>query len=272
MHLLPIIRLCILPSNRKKIANSKLNISKLQQHFKSKIQFTTKDIELFYRESEPDIKYNTVNWRAYALVQSGVLTRMGKGKFSLGTAKTFFPELSATLKNLYKDIQRQFPYIQVCVWSTSVFNEFMLHQPGRYYLMVEVDKDVTQSVFHFLAEKKKNIFLEPTAEVLGLYASREKSTVIIKSLVSEAPVQLLQNVFTTTLEKMLVDIFCDEILFAAQQGTEMQTIFRNAFGNYTINENKMFRYADRRRKKDALLTYVNKIPNFRQQMPNAANY
>jgi hypothetical protein len=140
----------------------------------------------------------------------------------------------------------------------------MLHQPGRYYLLVEVDKDVTQSVFHFLTEKKKNIFLEPTADVLSLYASREKNAVIIGSLVSESPVQLIQNVSTITLEKALVDIFCDELLFAAQQGSEMQTIFRNAFENYTINENKMLRYADRRRKKEQFLHYLHKIPNFRQ--------
>ncbi len=258
--------------NRKKIANTKLHIAKLQQHFKDTNQFTTKDIELFYRDLEPDVKYNTVNWRVYALVQSGVLARTGKGKFSLGASRTFIPELSAILKRLYRDIQRQFPYIQICVWSTSVFNEFMLHQPGRYYLIIEVDKDVTRSVFHFLTEKKKSIFLEPTAEVLNLYASKEKNAVIIKSLVSEAPVQLFQNVFTVTLEKMLVDIFCDEVLFEAQQGSEMQTIFSNAFDNYTINENKMLRYADRRRKKEAFLNYLHKIPDFRQQSSNAANY
>lgn len=227
---------------------------------------------MFYKDLEPDVKYNTVNWRVYALVHSGVLARTGKGSFVFGTGRVFVPELSKSLRNLYYDLKRQFPYVQICVWNTSVFNEFMLHQPGRYYLLVEVDKDITQSVFHFLTEKKKNIFLEPTSEVLSLYASKEKNAVIIKSLISEAPVQLLQNVFTTTLEKMLVDIFCDEVLFAAQQGREMQIIFRNAFDNYTINENKMLRYADRRRKKEALLNYLHNIPNFRQQLPNAANY
>jgi hypothetical protein len=213
-----------------------------------------------------------VNWRVYALVQAGILARTGKGKLSLGTSRTFVPELSASLKTLYRDIQRQFPYVQICVWSTSVCNEFMLHQPGRYYLLVEVDKDVTQSVFHFLTEKKRNIFLEPTAEVLSLYASKEKNAVIIKSLISEAPIRLIQNIFTVTLEKMLVDIFCDDVLFAAQQGSEMQTIFRNAFESYTINENKMLRYADRRRKKEAFLNYLHKNSNFRQQLPNAANF
>jgi hypothetical protein len=205
------------------------------------------------------------------MVHSGILSRTGKGKFKLGKGRAFTPELTSPLKSLYHDIQRQFPYIHICMWSTSVFNEFMLHQPGRYYLLIEVDKDVTQSVFNFLSEKKKNIFLKPTADVLSLYASREKNAVIIKPLVSEAPVQLQQDVFTASLEKMLVDIFCDEVLFAAQQGSEMKTIFRNAFNNYTINENKMLRYAGRRRKKEAFLIYLNKISNLRHQSPNTAN-
>jgi hypothetical protein len=200
------------------------------------------------------------------------LARTGKGKYTLGRGRTFVPELSTTLKNLYKDVQRQFPFIQICVWSTSVYNEFMLHQPGRYYILVEVDKDVTHSAFHFLTERKKNIFLAPTAEILNLYASKENNAVIVKSLVSEAPIQSVQKVSTVTLEKMLVDIFCDETLFAAQQGSEMQTIFRNAFENYTINENKMLRYADRRRKKEAFLAFLHKNSNFRQQSSNAANY
>ena len=44
---------------------------------------------------------------------------------------------------------------------------------------------------------------------------------------------------TITIEKLLVDIFSDEVLFAAQQGGEMERIFREAFEKYTINENKM---------------------------------
>jgi hypothetical protein len=84
-----------LQSNRNAIANPKLHISVLQQHFKDKHQFTTDDIEVFYRGLEPNVKHNTVNWRIYALVHSGVLARIGKGKFMLGTGRIFVPELPA---------------------------------------------------------------------------------------------------------------------------------------------------------------------------------
>ena len=142
----------------------------------------------------------------------------------------------------------------------------MLHQPGRFYTLIEVDKETTQSVFYFLKEIKKNIFLEPDTEILSLYASSEKETIIIKSLVSEAPVQMLQGVLTTTIEKLLVDVFCDDVLFAAQHGKEMKTIFKEAFEKYTINENKMLRYANRRGKKEAFSNYLNIASKFRQKI------
>ncbi|MBH2003407.1 MAG: hypothetical protein I8H66_01855 [Sphingobacteriia bacterium] len=199
------------------------------------------------------------------MVQSGILSRIGRGKFTLGKGRIFLPEFSAKIKTLFRDLQRQFPYLQICIWNTSVLNELMLHQPGRFYTLVEVDKEATQSVFYFLKETKKNIFLEPDAKILSLYASAEKETIIINSLVSEAPVQMIQGVVTTTIEKLLVDVFCDDVLFAAQQGREKETIFREAFEKYTINENKMLRYADRRRKKEAFSNYLNRVSKFRQQ-------
>lgn len=220
---------------------------------------------------EPGVKSTTVNWRVYTLVQSGILSRIGRGKFTLGQGRIFLPELSAKIRTLYRVLRKQFPYLQICIWNTSVLNELMLHQPGKFYTLIEVDKETTQSVFYFLKEKHKNIFLEPDAGILSLYASAEKETIIINPLVSEAPVQLLQGVVTTTIEKLLVDVFCDDVLFAAQQGSEMETIFREAFEKYTINENKMLRYADRRRKKEAFSNYLNRVSKFRQQTLYAAN-
>lgn len=251
-------------NNKRAIEKPALHINKLKEYFKENSTFNTKDIEQFYHSFEPGIASTTVNWRIYALVQSGIISRIGRGKFTIGKGRIFLPQPSAKLKILSRDLQKQFPYMQTCIWNTSVLNELMLHQPGRFYTMIEVDKETTQSVFYFLKETKKNIFLEPNAEILSLYASAEKDTIIINSLVSEAPVQMLQGVLTTTIEKLLVDVFCDDVLFAAQHGSEMETIFKEAFEKYTINENKMLRYADRRRKKKAFSNYLNRVSKFRQ--------
>jgi hypothetical protein len=203
-------------------------------------------------------------------VQAGILSRIGRGKFIIGQGKNYVPEVSTKLKTLYGKLKRQFPYLKMCLWNTSVINEFMVHQPGKFYLLVEVEKEAAESAFYFLKENRSNVFLEPSADIISKYASNEQNTIIVTSLVSEAPTQNVKGVNSITIEKMLVDIFSDPIIFAAQQGTEMKTIFKEAFSKYTINENRMLRYADRRRKKESFSSFLSKS-NFRQQMDKTAN-
>ena len=89
------------------------------------------------------------------------------------------------------------------------------------------------------------------------YLPDEKETLIVKPLVSEAPLQTINKINLPTIEKILVDIFCDDVIFAAQQGSEMRTIFQEALKKYTVNESRMMRYADRRRKKECFREYFN---------------
>jgi hypothetical protein len=140
----------------------------------------------------------------------------------------------------------------------------MQHQPNHFFILVETDKETTNSVFYFLREIKKSVFIEPTNDILEKYNLNERETFIIKPIISEAPTQNINGIETVTIEKMLVDIFCDDVIFSAQQGGEMRTIFKNAFEKYTINQSKMLRYADRRRKKEELNQFIKTISNLWQ--------
>jgi len=206
-----------------------------------------------------------VNWRIYTLIQIGVLYRIGRGKFILGKKKIYIPDIPNKIKTVYNKLKINFPYLNICLWKTSAFNEFMLHQPGRFYLLVEVEKDALESVFFFMKQNKYSVFLEPSRELYNRYILDEKETWIVKSLVSEAPTQNVRGVETTTLEKMLVDIFTDNVTFDAQQGSEMKNIYMEAYDKYAINENKMRRYADRRRKRESFNEFLNIVSKFRQQ-------
>lgn len=247
------------------IATDKLHTGRIKHHFKGKTVFETKDIVNFYEKIEKDIKTSTVNWRVYTLVQEGVLQRIGRGKFRLGEGRKYIPEISSVTKSIFIKLKAEFPYANFCVWNTSVFNEFMQHQPNRFFLLVETDKETTDSAFYFLREIKKSVFIEPTNEILEKYIANEKEVFVIKRLISEAPTQSINKVNTATIEKLLVDIFCDDVIFSAQQGAEKRTIFKEAFAKYTINQSKMLRYADRRRKKEELNQFVKTISNIWQQ-------
>ena len=186
----------------------------------------------------------------------GVLTRIGRGKFILGETKIYYPEVSPKLKTVYNKLKKEFPYVDICIWNTSILNEFMKHQPGVFSFIIEAEKEVTQSLFYFLKELKYPVFIKPTSDILDKYLPIDKEAFIIKSLVSESPTQLVNGIITVSIEKLLIDIFCDDIIFSAQQGAEMRTIFNEAFSKYTVNQSKMLRYASRRRKKEVFQEYL----------------
>lgn len=141
----------------------------------------------------------------------------------------------------------------------------MLHQPGRFYQLIEVEKDGMESFFYFLKDKNMSVYLDPSPELIRRYLIDEINPWIVKPLVSESPTQVINGITTVTIEKMLVDIFCDPIIFSAQQGSEMDHIFKESLEKYAVNESNMLRYASRRRKKSELDNYLNKVSKYRQQ-------
>lgn len=240
-------------------ADYNLHIDELRDHFSTMDHFQTSDLMEFYRNFEESPKKSTINWRVYSLVNKGILKRIGRGVFKLGESKSFNSVISQELKTLYKQVQNEFPYIEFCVWNTSLLNKFMLHQPFNFVTLVETEREVTESVFHFLKEQTTSVFLNPDRETIQNYVSDRNDAIIIKPLISESPLQEDDEVITPTLEKILVDLFCDTDLFGTYQGVERSRIFEEAFSRYTINEKMMLRYADRRKRKGELSEYLDDL-------------
>ena len=191
------------------------------------------------------------------MVKQGILNRIGKGIFTLGTINSFLSEIPSKEKSLSRRINNEFPYLKFCIWNSSLLNEFTIHQANQFFQLVEVEKDATQAIFHYLKENKYSVFLEPTKDIFENYITENNNIIIVKTLITEAPVQNIGGINKPTLEKVLVDIFCDDIIFSAFQGNEMLTIYKEAFSKYSINKSKMFRYARRRGKKEEIKTYIN---------------
>lgn len=178
--------------------------------------------------------------------------------------KEFIPEINRSLKYLSGKIHNQFPFIDTCIWSTKWLNEFMLHQPFRFYTMLEVEKEVMEPVFYALKDQGKEVFLDPSEVILNNYVVNASEPIIIKRLITEAPTQKINKVVTQTIEKLLVDIYCDPVIFAAQQGAELKRIYQTVFDKYKVNKTKMFRYASRRNKRDEIKSFINSQVKIRQ--------
>jgi hypothetical protein len=75
--------------------------------------------------------------------------------------------------------------------------------------------------------------------------------IIVKSLISEAPLLEIENITVPSIEKLLIDCLTDVDLFAAQQD-ELDNIYQMVFQKYHVNINKISRYARRRGQIDEL--------------------
>ena len=131
--------------------------------------FKTSDIAAWFRESEPDLKDSSINWRVYVLVKDGVLSRVSKGVFKIGESRSYNPVVDAKLKKLAKTVGKQFPFAEFCLWDTALINNFSQHLTAQGFYVVAVEKDAAESVFHFLLEKMKNVYYNPTDDVIDNY-------------------------------------------------------------------------------------------------------
>ena len=163
--------------------------------------------------------------------------------------------MSPNLRRIYNKVKKELPFINFCIWGSRWFNEFMIHQLFKYHIVVEVEKEAADSVFNTITDFSKYVFLKPDAEIFRRYIINYQEVIIVKSLISESPLQEFDGIKVPCIEKLLIDCLIDNDLFAAQQD-ELENIYQSVFNKYLINTNKIRRYARRR---NQLTEFDNKI-------------
>ncbi|MBQ6955945.1 MAG: hypothetical protein IJP80_04955 [Bacteroidales bacterium] len=236
------------------------NNSDFIEYFKSFDTFTTADITSYFRKKEPELKQTTINWRVYALVNDQIISRVSKGIFSVTGVKRYIPQLDKSLLQTAKKIGKQFPFIDFCIWDTSVINSLAQHLSNETFFIVEVEKDAVESVFHFLQEKTNKVYYNPTQDIVDNYLFLHTGKpYIVKNLITESPIIEENGIKVSSLEKILVDVYCDKTLFGQYQGNEMKTLYRYCFEYYSVNTTRLLRYASRRGKMSEIELFVNQI-------------
>ncbi|MDL2230807.1 hypothetical protein LJB75_00125 [Bacteroidales bacterium OttesenSCG-928-L19] len=228
--------------------NSKIDIDRLQIQFGDKNIISLQDIDLFFRDKEPEIPKTTVSWRIYMLIQHGILQRVGRGKYSFGKAEYFMPKISNKMKQVAQIIKKKFPFIKYCQWELSTVNTFSRHLINFNILFVDVERNVVESIYYELKDNFSKVML-----IQNLYdnLSEFDNTIIVRPLITDSPIQKNENTYVATLEKMLVDL-CTDKEFISFQGNEIYHIYESAFELYTINAQTMLRYAGRKTKREEI--------------------
>lgn len=240
-------------------------IERLKEHFRERQSFSREELYSFYRQIEPDLKETTFRWRIHDLRSRQVITPISRGLFTLAYKPVFKPDIDNMERKICQSVEKHFPTLKLCIWSTRIISEFMLHFPAKSITILQVEKQAIEPVYDFLKEQKfGDIFIRPNEKEIERYIYESGNAIILQSLVSKSPIQKVTKVATTTLEKLIVDLFSDKKLFAAFQGNELAHIFNTAYSRYVIDFTTLFYYAQRRRKKTKLAEFLSNktdIPN-----------
>ena len=213
-----------------------------------------KDFVAWFESDYPGGSVRSMDTELRQMVAAGVLERTEYGKFRLcpGVKLPYIPVVSTEMKALFLGIKERYPYAEFCIWQARAVSSFMQHVPGIDVLILETERSAAEAVYEDVREMAsgRTVLLRPTEKECRLYASGA-SSLLVRDLISEAPVIQLDDVTTATLEKILVDVtIAPEFEFA--RGSELFTIFENADQMYRIGKKTMLRYAARRGKKEEI--------------------
>ena len=227
---------------------SQIHTEDIKPLFLSKKEANMHEIDSFLGKNL-SIKNARLGYIRHKLLKDGIIEKTGAGLYQIGGNRTKYePDLSDLVKKIYHLIQVDKPLLRLCIWRTSVLNEFTRHQVGRFWIMVEVERDGVDAVFDLLRDNFPNVYVNPTEKEIDLYLSYQNEAIVVIPLVSESPIQTINEVSTLTIEKLLVDILVEDKLFQTFQ-SELSRIIHEANTKYIINQNKLLRYASRRKKR-----------------------
>jgi hypothetical protein len=210
-------------------------------------QFTRKELIVYLKKHKQNVSPNAVWIQLDRLVKNNKLVRLERGLYSLlpSTKKNFIAFVSDELIQLFQRIKVQFPFVKYCVWSSKTIVPYMQTIPNLNFIYVDVERDVAESIFNFLNDNNsKRVFLTPNQDDFNRYVIGTDA-IIVRTLVSEAPLQVIEGINTPSIEKILVDVAGD-VEFDFLQGTEITYFYRNVIEPHNINKSKLMRYATRR--------------------------
>lgn len=248
--------------------------NKLIEAFKERGSFDRDELFQFYLDFEPDLKESTFSWRIYDLKKKDIIKTIGRGLYVISYKPKYKPVLSDNVLKIVRKTNERFEQIQYAIWENQWLNEFTQHQVSNQMIIVEVEKEFAESLYYYLNDSlKMDFFLNPDEKEIEFYISESSVPVVVKHLVTRAPISKLKDkknvVPVATLEKIMVDLFADENLFHFYQGSELINIYEKILDRYSINFTKLFSYAKRRKREQEIKQFINNhIPNILENIIN----
>lgn len=219
--------------------------------------YTFQNLKAIYEEwNEQPVSEATFRVTLHRLKKKGILSPVRRGWYKVNAKRRFELSAGKTEKKMYEEIKSQLPLLDVTMWNSSIFDRFASFQSVNKFIYVEVESGSEESVFNILQELyPDNLFLKPDEEIYSNYITKTDNPIIIKTLISESPLETGDEIPHPSVEKIIVDLYADELNFRPWIG-ERDRIVTEIFEITTINLSTLFRYASRRNRKEFIKSFI----------------
>ena len=209
-------------------------------------------VELYNKYEKNDMSSRTKDMLIKKLIEDGIITKICNNQYKIVNKRKYhiYREYDNTkdLINLLKEIR--YDYI---IYNITFLNEWLNQLIGKNTIFIEVDKKYFNSIYELLVDNEyKNVLVNPSMQEIEKYSLSD--LIIIKPLYSRSPINRKEKSFT--LEKIIVDLFVDDILRKYYSTSELPWIYKQIFKEYAIDEYSLNTYLTRRRIKEKFYEFL----------------
>lgn len=193
------------------------------------------------------ISAHTLDCALSRLVSSKKISRDENGKYTILDESTFRIVLTDIEHKVAEWMASEFPFMKYSLYNGQTLSPIQHHLSYNTITYLEVDRWDTQTVFDRLRQSDLDlpVYLCPDSDFIYNYIDLDKPGIVVKRLISEAPLQTIDGICVPTLEKLLIDIQADPEL-SYLGGAEASYMMDNARALYTLKDTRLRRYAKRR--------------------------
>ena len=212
-----------------------------------------------YRKQYNNSNSRTINNTITYLKNNNIITEIKKDLFLVSTKNKYLYKMSIQEQEIYDLLQKKYPKINTIVWNTKCINDFMLNFSTNNYIIIETEKCALESIANLIKEKYTDNYTVITEKIFNNNRNffKNEKVIIIKTLNTKSPIININNKRNISIEKIMVDIFCDEI-YIQFQGKKLETIYENIFEEYDINFKKLLKYSKYRTSNNKYIEFLKK--------------
>lgn len=235
---------------QRNIVNNMVIQKDILNYADSRSSFTPKELLSYFESQGRDFSKRTVETQLFRLVKNNTLVKLKRGVYCLSDAyrERFIPYFDDEMARVEEIVKSTYPLLNICVWNIRDIKNLSHYVTKHDIIYVELDRDAMEGAFVRLEEEieGRRVFLNPTLQEYSYYISGRPS-IVVRPLVTEAPLIAVNHYLSTSVEKILVDVVSDHD-FDFWHDYEALRLYDTALSRYDINFSKLQRYARRRGK------------------------